>query len=246
VPNQPAQLEPFLREVEQWCLGPYASALLQGADLPSDQKQAIAAKLESYTGIPAAYWIKANLRVSGGEFSKELQSEEGITTGRLDTRYQGPDLDPLSEDAGYDPFSAALAAAYDTAVNVYTRDTLHYGENLTYKPTARDPDFQWDLRHSPPGSRGWDASVNVMPDLATAMKVNPKLKIMLMGGYYDLGCTYFGAEFEDKHLQIPASLQSNISYHFFQTGHMVYVTEPALKDLHDDTAAFIRANQSGQ
>jgi carboxypeptidase C (cathepsin A) len=76
------------------------------------------------------------------------------------------------------------------------------------------------------------------------MKRNPKLKIMLMGGYYDLGCLYFGAEYEDKHLQIPEKLQSNISYHFFQTGHMVYVTEPALKEMHDATAEFIRANEN--
>ncbi|HEX4005131.1 MAG TPA: peptidase S10 [Acidobacteriaceae bacterium] len=246
VPNQPADLEAFLRGVEQWCLGPYAAALLQGSDLPDAQKQAIAAKLESYTGVPAAYWAKANLRVSGGEFSKELQSEMGITTGRLDTRYQGPDIDPMSSEADYDPFSDALTSPYDTAINEYTRDTLKYGENMTYKPSARDPDFHWELQHTPPGGRGWDSSVNVMPDLAMAMKRNPKLKIMLMGGYYDLGCTYFGAEYEDKHLQIPPSLDANISYHFFQTGHMVYVTEPALKLLHQYTAEFIRSTESGQ
>lgn len=245
VPNQPAQLEPLLKEVEQFSLGPYATALLQGANLPEEQKRSIAAKLESYTGVPAAYWIKANLRVSGGQFSKELQSEMGITTGRLDTRYQGPDIDPLSEGAEYDPFTDALQSAYDTAVNQYTRDTLHFGDNMTYKPSAYStPGFDWDLRHSPPGERGWEASVNVMPDLATAMKRNPKLKVLLMGGYYDLGCLYFGAEYEDKHLQIPEKLQSNISYHFFQTGHMVYVTEPALKEMHDATAEFIRANEN--
>ena len=53
VPSQPAALEPFLREVEQYSLGEYASALLQGADLSADRKQAVAAKLESYTGVPA-------------------------------------------------------------------------------------------------------------------------------------------------------------------------------------------------
>lgn len=246
VPNQPATLFPWLKQVEDFALGQYASALLKGSDLPKDQEQAIAAKLESFTGVPASYWIKADLRVSGGEFSKELQSEEGITTGRLDTRYQGPDMDPLSESAGYDPFGSAQGSAYDTAINEYTRDTLKYGLNQTYKPSAYGPDFNWDLRHTPPGERGWAASVNVMPDLAMAMKRNPKLKIMLMGGYYDLGCTYFGAEYEDKHLQIPASLDSNISYHFFETGHMVYITTPALKQLHQDTVDFIRANENGQ
>lgn len=246
VPNQPATLFPWLKQVEDFALGPYASALLQGSDLPDSQKQEIAAKLASFTGVPAAYWLKANLRVSGGEFSHELQTKDSITTGRLDTRYEGPALNPLAGSAEYDPFDGALTSPYDSAVNEYTRDVLKYGMNQTYKPSAYGPDFDWDLKHNPPGGRGWAASVNVMPDLADAMKQNPKLKILLMGGYYDLGCTFFAAEYEDKHLQIPASLDSNISYHFFQTGHMVYVTTAALKQLHQVAANFIRANENSQ
>ena len=130
--------------MEQFSLGAYASALLQGADLPEAQKKEVAAKLQNYTGVPAAYWIKANLRVSGGEFSKELQSEMGITTGRLDTRYQGPDIDPPRKR--HDPFGSATSSAYNTAINQYARTTLKYGENLTYKPSAREANgFNWDL-----------------------------------------------------------------------------------------------------
>jgi carboxypeptidase C (cathepsin A) len=242
VPNQPAQLEPFMREVEQFSLGEYASALLQGADLGADRKKAIADKLAGYTGLPAAYWMKANLRVSGGDFSKELQTEEGITTGRLDTRYQGPDIDPLSKEAEYDPFTNSIQAAYVTAINQYAREELKYGENMTYMPSARQPDFHWHLAHVPPGGQGWESSVNVMNDLAFAMKRNPKMKVLLMGGYFDLGTLYFGATYEMKHLPIPQNLQSNISYHWFQTGHMVYVNEASLKELHEQTAAFIREN----
>jgi carboxypeptidase C (cathepsin A) len=242
VPNQPAQLEPFLREVEQFSLGDYAGALLQGAELGEDPKKAVAAKLQSYTGVPAAYWIKADLRVSGGDFSKELQTEEGITTGRLDTRYQGPDMDPLSKEAEYDPFTNSITAAYVTAINQYAREDLKYGQNMTYKPSARQPGFHWELAHVPPGGQGWESSVNVMTDLAVAMKRNPKMKVMLMGGYFDLGTLYFGATYEMKHLPIPQNLQANISFHWFKTGHMVYVNEQALKELHDHTAAFIRDN----
>lgn len=245
VPNQPTELAPFLHEVEQFALGDYAAALLQGADLPGDRKKAIADKLQAYTGIPAAYWIKADLRVSGGDYSKELQAETGITTGRLDTRYQGPDMDPLSKEADYDPFTNSITAAYVTAINEYAREELKYGENMTYKPSARQPGFHWNLTHVPPGGQGWESSVNVMSDLATTMKRNPKMKVMLMGGYFDLGTLYFGATYEMKHLPIPQSLQANISYHFFQTGHMVYVNEDGLKGLHEYTAAFIRSN-SGQ
>ncbi len=47
--------------------------LLAGATLPEEKRQAVAKKLHDYTGLPAEYWLKANLRVQGGEFSKTLQ-----------------------------------------------------------------------------------------------------------------------------------------------------------------------------
>ncbi len=246
VPGQTGDLPAFLKEVEGYALGEYAAALLQGADLPDAKKAAVAEKLHGYTGIPATFWAKANLRLTGGEFSKELQDEAGITTGRLDSRYEGPHIDPLSRDADYDPFTNAIGAAFAAAINTYARTELKYGEGMTYKPSAREPDFQWDLRHELPGGGYPEGSVNVMRDLANTMKRNPKMKVLLMGGYFDLGTLYFGATYEMKHLPMPASLQGNISYKFFETGHMVYVNEDALKGLHETAAAFVRAGTGGR
>ena len=247
VPNQPATLEPWIHEVEQYALGDYASALLQGSDLDPARKAAVAARLESYTGVPAATWIKANLRMTGGEFSKYLQDSADITTGRLDSRYEGPAMDPLSRDADYDPFSESIESAFLSAMNAYARQTLNFGENMTYKPSARAPGFDWDMKHHGPGPQGWEGtSTNVSADLAYTMKVNPHMRVLLMGGYFDLGTLYFGATYEMKHLPIPAELEKNIAYKFFPTGHMVYVNPEALKGLHDRTAQFIRDNEGGQ
>ena len=68
-----------------------------GTDLSNEEKQQVAEKLHEYTGLPVAYLLKANLRVNGGEFEKTLQDDQDLTTGRLDTRFSGPTLDPLSE-----------------------------------------------------------------------------------------------------------------------------------------------------
>jgi len=57
------------------------------------------------TGLPVWYILKANLRIDGGEFEKTLQDDNGLTTGRLDTRFSGPNINPLSESADYDPQS---------------------------------------------------------------------------------------------------------------------------------------------
>jgi len=235
LPQQPADLEPFLKDVEQFTVGPYAHALAQGTDISSDEKQQVAEKLHDYTGLPVSYLLKANLRVSGGEFEKTLQDDSDLTTGRLDTRFSGPTLDPLSENAEYDPQSAAISSAYVSLFNDYVRKTLKYGEGQTYVPFAHITDIsQWDLKHN-----GNPIDLNVAPDLAEAMKLNPRLKVMVNGGYYDLATPFFAAQYEDKHLPIPQSLAKNIEYDWYESGHMVYIRDESLKQLHDRVAAFV-------
>jgi carboxypeptidase C (cathepsin A) len=250
LPSQPAALEPFLAEVEQYAIGEYMSALLLGSELPEARKQAVAEKLHGYTGLPVAFLLKSNLRVSGGAFSKNLQLDEETTTGRLDTRYKGPDLNPTSEEAEYDPQSNAISSAYTAALNQYMRTELKYGDNQTYKPGAYgDADFAWDSRHQAPGGPAADqqaGGTNVMPDLAYTMKSNPRMKVMLAGGYYDLATPFFEGMFEMHHLQIPQKLQGNISFHYYESGHMVYVNEQVLKQFHADVAAFIRGTENGK
>lgn len=239
LPNKPAQLEPFLEDVENFALGAYAQALAQGSTLPAAQKQAIAEKLHAYTGLPVDYWVKANLRVNGGQFEHELLYDTSDTTGRLDTRFSGPSLDPLSEEAEYDPQSAAISSAYVAAFNDYVRKTLHYGQDQTYKPVA-ELWKTWDWKHQPPGAHyPRPGSVNVMPDLAAAMKQNPTLKVLLNAGYFDLATPFFEGLYEMRHLPIPDALQKNIEYAFYPSGHMVYAHAPSLKQLHDRVARFI-------
>jgi len=47
--------------------------------------------------------------------------------------------------------------------------------------------------------------------------------------------------YEMHHLPIAVGLQSNISYHYYEAGHMVYVNEGVLKQFHYDVASFIRS-----
>lgn len=234
LPQQPAALEPFLKEVEAFAMDDYLHALTLGTDVSAEEQKKVADKLHEYTGIPAAYWMKANLRVNGGQFEKALQDDLNLTTGRLDTRYSGPSLNPMSEGAEYDPQSSAISSAYVSLFNEYVRRELKYGEGQTYLPSALFGSAQWDFKHN-----NNPVSVNVSNDLAEAMKTNPRLKVMVNGGYYDLATPFFTAEYEDKHLPIPKSLTKNIEFDWYESGHMVYVRDESLKQLHDRVAAFI-------
>jgi carboxypeptidase C (cathepsin A) len=164
-------------------------------------------------------------------------------TCRLDSRFSGPVIDPLSQRADYDPQSAAISSAYVSAFNEYVRKDLHYGEGKAFKHSIQVFRY-WNFQHQLPGQTEQPLSSrqgsNVMPDLANAMKINPKLKVQLHAGYFDLATPFYQGVYEMHHLPIPASLQANIDYKFYDSGHMVYAKDASLKTLHDNVAAFIR------
>ena len=180
-----------------------------------------------------------------------------MTTGRLDSRYEGVPIDPMAEGSSYDPQSDAITSAWNTAINQYLHEDLKYASQSTYLMSGRDGgEFSWNMTHRPPGGRGGggggggagtvETGANVMPDLAYRMKLNPKMKVMLAGGYYDLATPYFEGVYEMHHLPMPKALQSNISYHYYEAGHMIYVREDILKQFHADVAAFIKSTENGK
>jgi carboxypeptidase C (cathepsin A) len=240
VQNRPADLRSYLEQVEHFATTDYAQALLKGNELPDAERQRIAQQLSAYTGLSLPYLLKSNLRIEYGAFQKELLADRQLTTGTLDTRFLGATLDPLSKVATYDPQGAALSAAYVSAWHSYVRDRLHYEPGIQFKSGI--PIYsKWDYKHQPPeGEKPLIMLPNVLPDLASAMKQNPTLKVMVNGGYFDVSTPYFEGKMEMRHLPVPPALLSNVEYHYYQSGHMVYVHQPTLVELHDNVADFIR------
>jgi carboxypeptidase C (cathepsin A) len=240
LPGPPSSLEAVIADAEKFAMTDYAAALAAGNTLEPAQRKAVLEKLHRFTGLPIAYLDKANLRVSGGVFEKNLQDEAELTTGRLDSRFSGPTMDPLSKEADYDPQSAAISSAYVSAYNDYARKQLGIATDKVYKPWYRVFKF-WSWKHEGPlGSFGLPTTTNVMPDLAAAMKYNPNLAVQLEAGYYDLATPFFQGVYELQHLPLPAKLQGNIEMKFYPSGHMIYANEPSLRALHDNVAAFVK------
>jgi carboxypeptidase C (cathepsin A) len=236
-----ASFQAFLRQVEHFAATDYAAALQAGSELDAGERRRIADKIAFYTGLTPAYVMRANLRISGGEFQKSLLGSAGLTTGRLDTRFSGPTMDPMSRGAEYDPQEAAISSAYVSAFNEYVRDELKFGGTTMYRPFT-DVFSIWDFAHKPPGGApSFPGATNAMPDLANALKYNPRLKVLVAGGYFDVATPYYEGWYEMHHLAIPESLQGNIEYHYYPSGHMVYAQAQSLARLHGDIAAFIRS-----
>lgn len=244
LPNPPKDLQAYLKQVEAFAIGPYAHALAEGNALGAREKQSIAEKLHEYTGLSTAYLIKANLRVTGMEFEHQLLNADDETVGRLDARFKGPSMDPLSQVAYYDPQGAAISSAYVSAFNDYADKVLHFHENFRYNPMSGKVNQSWNWKHkNPQTGQTWPGLPNVAVDLAQAMKYNPDLKVLVNAGYYDLATPFYAAKYQVDHLQIPKSLQGNIKLAYYYSGHMVYVHVPSLHKLHDTVAAFISKNK---
>jgi carboxypeptidase C (cathepsin A) len=241
LPTQPPALVPFLEEVRAYAAGPYNEALNKGDRLTDAERDAVAIRLQQYTGLPAQYLKEANLRVSEVAFAHELLRSQRRTVGRIDGRYTGPTLDPLQKNMEYDPQASAVGAAFTAAFLDYLHGELNFGQGKTYKSTNYAIGDRWKWTHSPIGAEGEQPMVNSGVDLANALVQDPNLKVLVLQGYYDLATPFFATEQMLSHLGVPRSASDRIEMKYYEAGHMMYLHPPSLSKLKGDMDAFINA-----
>jgi carboxypeptidase C (cathepsin A) len=227
-----ADLQATLAEVEAFALGEYATALMQGSALSADQQQAIIAKLARYTGLSPEYIEKTNSRIEIFRFTKELLREQGLTVGRLDTRFTGIDKDTAGETFEFDPSYAAIQGPYTAVLNDYLRRDLAFEFDIPYE-ILKGLYQNWSY------SDFENKFVDVAETLRQAMSINPHLKILVANGYYDLATPYLATRYTFNHLGLDASLEQNYEMTYYEAGHMMYVHQPSMAQLKEDLARFV-------
>ncbi|MBO0323153.1 carboxypeptidase [Muricauda sp. CAU 1633] len=240
VKNKGENLESFLDEVRAFTQNEYAPALLKGDQLSASEKNAMAQKLADYSGLSQDFYLKADLRVTNEEYFQELLRDEGKTVGRLDSRYVGINEDPLSQNSLTDPQSDAISTPYIAAFKDYLYNDLKVRKDLTYTTTAGSrKGFKWDWKHN--GNIIWNMQVatTTLPDMTSAMKRNPNLKILILNGYYDLATVFFGVEHSINHMGLDADLKKNIIMKYYEAGHMMYTHLPSMEKFKNDVDEFI-------
>src|SRR5437899_2148069 len=88
---QSGTLEHAVAESEQFALGDYTRALMQGDRISDQERRDAAAKLARLTGLSTSYIEQTNLRVKIDRFDKELMRAQRRTVGRPDGRFLGLD-----------------------------------------------------------------------------------------------------------------------------------------------------------
>ena len=230
-PDLQADLKKALAEARDFIQTEYLSALMHGASLPAPERARIVAKLVRLTGLPAQVIEDNNLRVSSPTFRKLLLHDQGLVLGRYDARITGRDADPASPWPGFDPSFAATLGPFSAAMNAYVRGELKFENDLPYEIIAGVGPWNYDSRNSPPSVSG---------QLASVIRDNPYLRVLVLGGLRDLACPIDGIRHSVDHLQIDPAYRGNISFAEFDSGHMMYVNLPDLKKMQQDLEKFVR------
>ena len=68
------------------------------------------------------------------------------------------------------------------------------------------------------------------------------LKLQVLCGYYDLATPFNGVEETVSHMQLEPPFRKNVSFEYYESGHMVYIDQKAHDKLHRDVDAFINSS----
>ena len=237
VKPEPVNQDILLQQARAFATDELMPALFKGSALGQQEKARVAQRLAYFTGLDKDYIEKANLRIQGHRFAKQLLRDKGLAVGALDGRYTQDQIDDLAATTEGDAASNAISGAYITALMSHMRNNLKVDWNRTYLAPA-DPDLssQWRYRTAPDGASWEPMFVNTARELSSAMHINPKLKVLVASGYFDLVTPFYDAEYTLKRHDIPAD---RLQFEYYQGGHMMYVNEPSRIQLLKDTRAFI-------
>jgi carboxypeptidase C (cathepsin A) len=99
--------------------------------------------------------------------------------------------------------------------------------------------FRWDWKHRGNEAWGGQVAISTLPDMTTALKQNPNLKIMILNGYFDLATIFYGVEHSVNHMDLPEQLRNNIIMKYYEAGHMMYTHKPSMEKFREDVSTFI-------
>jgi carboxypeptidase C (cathepsin A) len=215
------------QQARQFAHGEYAAALEKGDELPPAEYQKVVRNLARFTALSPQYIEKTNLRISPQRWFKELLRDKRQTVGRIDARFLGIDADAAGERNEYDPSLASYDGSYVAMFQDYVRRELKWNTDMYYTLTARVQ--PWDQ-----GQPGEPAEA-----LRSAMTRQTYLKVLVLCGYYDVATPFNGIEHTISHMSLEPSIRKNVSFMYYEAGHMMYIEKKSREKLHKDVAAFI-------
>ncbi len=221
-----------MADVERYARSDFMGDLIKG---PADAEATtrLADRVAALTGIDQAVSRRLDGRFDVAEFRREFGRRDGKVTGRYDASVLGLDPHPDSsssrfDDPSGDPLIAPLTSA---AVDLTTRK-LNWRPDGSYHLLNGAVERAWDFGRglSPPES---------ISQLRQILALDPKLKLLVGHGLFDLATPYFGSKILLDQLPAYASPE-RVKLVVYPGGHMFYSRDASRQAFRTEAEALMK------
>jgi carboxypeptidase C (cathepsin A) len=206
-----------LADVERYAQGEFLADLIKGqADKEATTR--LADKVAALTGIDQAVSRRLAGRFEVGEFRREFDRRNGRVAGRYDASVSG--FDPYPDSSYFlfgDPSGDSLMAPLTSAAVDLTTRKLNWRPDGSYHLLSEAVNKAWDFGRGPAES---------VSQLRQILALDPKMKLLVGHGLFDLATPYFGSKVVLD--QLPAYARSDrVKLVVYPGGHMFYSRDGA-------------------
>ena len=217
------------------------AALIKSDRITPREEKSVAREMSRLIGIPADVILKKHLRIELDTFRKLILEDEGLFCGRYDMRFtEAAYMDVQGDNeffAGEDPSGDAIMTPDQSAWMKLVHETGFKGDPLNTL-LSFDVNEDWNWNHQPPGTMGSSCCPNVAYDMGTALRRNPKCRVLFFGGIHDAATPFWNVKHVMSKMFLPDFLKDRIEYKLHENGHMAYEDLPTLEKMAPELHAF--------
>ncbi|WP_245474911.1 peptidase S10 [Bradyrhizobium sp. Leo121] len=219
-------------DVEQYARGDFLVDLVKG-QADSEATTRLANRVAALTDIDPAVSRRLAGRFDISEFRREFDRRNGKVTGRYDGSVEGFDPNPDSSVSRFgDPSGDPLIAPLTSAVVDLTRGRLNWQPDGSYHLLNGSVAGSWDF------GRGTNPAESVS-QLRQILALDPKLKLLVGHGLFDLATPYFGSAMALD--QLPAFARPDrVKLVVYPGGHMFYSRDTSRQAFRGEVEAVMK------
>jgi carboxypeptidase C (cathepsin A) len=219
-----------MADVEAYARSDFLSDLVKG-EADAEATTRLADRVSALTGIDQAVSRRLAGRFDVSEFRREYDRRNGKVTGRYDASVLGLDPDPDSSSSHFDdPSGDPLIAPLTSAVVELTTRTLNWRPDGSYHLLNGSVERAWDFGRGPAQSTS---------QLRQILALDPKLKLLVGHGLFDLATPYFGSKILLDQLPVYASPE-RVGLVVYPGGHMFYSRDAARQAFRAEAEALMK------
>ncbi|MGJ0505947.1 MAG: S10 family peptidase [Methylocystis sp.] len=222
-----------LADAEAYAAGDFVTDYLKG-EKDAAAISRMSAKVAELTGLDPALVARLGARVDPKTFARERLRDKGRVLSVYDGEVSRYDPTPFSPESDWaDPVLESWRAPLGAAMTRLMLEKLQWPiGDARYTILNSDLAHRWDYGH------GGRAGADVISPLRGALALDPRLRVIVLHGLYDLVTPYFATRLLLD--QLPAlGDPGRVSLLALRGGHMPYLEDESRKAMRDAARAFL-------